>query len=604
MSDKRKGPPTIATFVDLLEQQLPRRTNKELMEVLAILAQHVPVKDRLAVLAALDAFSTVTDPEIPAPAYTQLPEDTPGQSTVEAVQSLVAELENGNYFDRIAWDEEQGFERAWGNDAWAPKADEYFAAAAEAYLNGNHELAARLYAPLLSVFRHAQRVGVFCGPSPAPQMIQTDLDEAKRRFFRSLYVICPPNDRAARILNEIESLREVGDNDVGLRTLIKSDFDADPHLEGMDEFIRQWIEQLKNQHYERTGWGREARRLLREAVSRLDGVEGMRELAMQQGTQHPEAYHEWVGLLIQQDRQTEALEAAREGVANISDPAYRARMADRMVKLAVVNDDIDSTVEATRAAWKALPTEVRLLHLVAAAEAADMRKAVLSMEAGVVLRADWHQSDALACRVLLLANRYEEAVTRFQRADSLGWGRPDHAGVVVLPYILLAATGLIKPDSPSAIETLWGDLDKAGRNYFDRRLLLDQMTGGPGWGILNNEKPYSELLLEALNNQPIPQPMRAELLTTAQLKVDAVVREILHAQSRRGHSLAATLCVAVGEAICFVHGHEKGQEYVNRTSEEYASYAAFQIDLQNELSHSTIFRNPPPNAGPHLTLIK
>ena len=595
--------PTLAELVELIEGRISINSYEELLSVLRILLQHVPEERRLELLSALPEARTPTAPEFSLGFYAPLPSTSVGSVLLEKAEGLVHRLENGHYFDGLRWDEERREERAWGDESWAIEMDELFGQAATNYLAGNHELAVRVMGRLLGTFRHADRTGVFCGPDAAAKMVQTDLSEAKRRYFRSLYAVSPPSDRPSRLLAQMEALRSIGEAEVGLRSMMDTDGDGDPPLEDVDLFLPAWVDLLRSVSVDHPGWGREVRRLLREGVEIHGGADGLGELAHRSGADHPEAYHDWVGALVRLDRLPEAIRAARDGVARIRDAAYRARLADRLGLLARRCSDGDLAVEATRAAWRASPTQVRLLQLVNAAETASVRETVLAREAFMILRPDWQHSDALACRLLLLVGRHEEAATRFQRADALGWGRSDHAGSVVLPFLLLASTALTEPPEGSAIQALWHDLDVQGTNYFDRRLLMDQLSGGSEMEQ-GEQRPYTELLRSAVQEYPIPEEYRARMLAIAQIKVEAVVRDILNAQHRRGQSQAAQLSAALGEAIALQSARADGLAFVKGIRDRYRRYSVFSEALKDVIRSSPILAASEDNDRPSLVLVK
>ena len=606
MADLPQSTLSLAEFLEEIERRVPPRSLERVLDALRVIAQRVPQELRRDVIDALPEVSAPTDPEFTPSSTPSHPPTGPSAELADMADAFVRRLEDGHYYQGFGWDEERHEERAWGDESWAKEMDELFGRAATSYLSGAFDLAARVYGKLLGAFRHADRPGVFCGPEVPDRMIQTDLTEAKRRYFRSLYEVTSPTERPARLLAEMEALRHVGDGEIGLRSM--SEVDGDPPLQGLNTFLPDWVRLLKAVRFDPKGWGREARRLLREAVDLQAGVDGLGKLARDEGGDHPEAYHEWVGMLVRLERIPEAVRAAREGVGRIRDAAYRARLADRLASLAVSENDLQLAVEATRNAWRASPTEVRLLHMAAAAQAADMLGAVLSIEAGAVLRPDWNFSDALACRLLLLAGRHEEAVTRFQRADALGWGRIDHAGSVVLPFLLLASTGLEAPPQGSAIEGVWSDLDAAGRNYFDRRLLMDRM--GPSMepatsSLLDSGRPYSDLLKQAVAQHPIPDVYRSRMLAAAQLKVESVVRDILNGQHRRGHALAAKLTVAVAEAIALTQKVDDGLSFVKAVRKEYRRFSVFKDELDTERKASPVLPDPKPSSDrPSLVVVK
>jgi hypothetical protein len=582
--------PSLIELIEQIEAVLPEHTGTNVSELVRLLCKFIPPESRTQLLAVLpDTVST--RPEMKFGAPNSLPATDPGASIVNQCDAFIRRLEDGHYFERVAYDEERREERAFGDLSWSREMDELFARAATAYLSENHALAARIYGSLLSAFRHKHRVGVFCGPKPPEEMIETDTDEAKRRYLRALFIVHPKDDRAKRLRAECERLADVGQTDITLRGLMSASQDGDAEL-SYNELLPDWIEVLRHSSAEDRSWAREARRLLREAVELKDGADGLGMLARTDGASHPLAWHAWVGKLVQGERWAEAISAAREGLAILRDESHRARLADRLALLAASTGDHEITLEGALYAWRAQPTDVRLLHLVAASNALERTSSVLQREATAALRPDWPHSDALACRLLLLVGRTEQAITRFQRADALGWGRSDHAGSVVLPFVLLALTGLPTAPENSALETLWSSLDTPERTYLDRRLLLDRIgMSGSYETILDTLRPYSALLLEAIRTHGNKVRHSARILDLVQLKVESAVRDILASHNRRGQTLAANLTAALSETISLHRSETDGMAYFRRLRHDWYRFTAYVDALEVARERSPILPN-------------
>jgi hypothetical protein len=605
MTDNKTSIPTLADFLEAIDAHRAHGDEGTRGVLLRKVAEHVPEEQREAVLASLAA---VTSESIPILTRTPVPDHPPESLDFElanSVNQFVRHLEDGGYFEATGWDEELNEERAWGDESWARQMDDLFGRAGTTYLSGNRPLSAYVYGRLLGTFRHMDRPGIFCGAVPPDRMIQTDLNEAKRRYFRGMYEVTAPAERAPVMLALMESFRRVGDVDVGLAHI--ANMEGEPVLDSIDMFLPQWIEALRAVNTEEQGWHRMARQLLREAVAMYGGVEGLGTLALEDGRIHPEVYHDWVGLLVQQNRIDAAITAAKQGVQCIEDPTYRARLADRLALLAHTTRDPDLAVEATRAAWRTVPTLVRLLLMVAATERADVKDVVLAREAADVLRPDWAHGDGLACRLLLLAGDHSEAIARFETADARAWGHATNPGSVVLPFLLLASTDLSVPPEGSVMASLWADLDVQERNYFDRRLLQDRLTTGSDTGRhpFDHHRPFSELLLEAIEGHPIPDTDRTSLLGLAQLKVEAVIREVLEGQHRRGEILAAHLTIACAEAIALSQQVDDAMPFVEALRRDYADYSVLVSGLNDLQSQTPVLPNPEESTKqPALILVK
>ena len=582
-----KDSPSLAQLVEQIEGMLPQDTPEKALVLIRLLCKFISSDVRPRVLSTLTDTVETTPEYVLSPTNT-LPATDPGASIVTQCDAFIRRLEDGHYFERMSYDEERRDERAFGDDTWAREMDELFAQAATAYFNGSYELAALLYRRLLGAFRHQSREGVFCGAEQPQEMVQTDTGEAKRRYLRAQFIVNDTPNRATQLLSELERLSGVGRDDMSLSDIMEPGPDGDDALP-IHELLPSWISALHAASLENRSWSREAQRLLREAVELQSGADGLGRLARSAREKHPLAWHAWVGALIESGRTDEAIAAAREGIVMVRDETYRARLADRLAGLAALKMDDEITLEGTLSAWRAQPTNVRLLHLIAASDALQRTSRILEREATAALRSEWNYSEALACRLLLLVGKVDQAMRRFQNADALGWGRPDHAGSVVLPWILLAITSFAEPPENSALDTLWTGLDAAERTYLDRRLLLDriEMTG-PVQTILDSPRPYSELLLEAVQTYGNKVRGSERVLDAVQLKVESAVRDILASHNRRGQILAATMTAALAETIAIQRTEADGMVVLRRLRKNWSRFSAYVDALESAREASPV----------------
>ncbi len=605
MADQPTDKPTLAEFLAALEEQCAVTPNALTDSMVRILAEHIPEAQRDEVLDAIREAHPDTELHLTRTPIPDAPSEFLDLDLANQVNAFVRRLEDGGFFECWGWDDELNAERGYGDESWALEMDEFFGRASATYLGDNTPLAAYVYGRLLNALRYTDRPGIFCGPLAPEAMIHTDLNEAKRRYFRAMYEVSAPSERAKCMLSLMETLRSVGSEDLGLVDVVE--MDGQPDLPDLETFLPSWIDALKSVEADQKGWGRCARKLLREAVAMSAQADGLCALALEEGAEHPEVYHDWVGVLVQQNRLQEAIEAAREGIQRIVDAPYRARLADRLALLAHTTHDVGLAVEATRAAWRAAPTVVRLLLMVAATERGGVTGVVLEQEATVIGRGGWEHSDALACHLLLLAGHYEDAIVRFEKADGMGWGRSKHPGALVLSFILFSVTGHSKVTDNTAIAELWCELDAPERGYFDRRLLLDRLnTGGDtGRHPFDHHRPYSHLLLEALKSHPVTEQTRRRWLSIARRCVQDATREVLVGQHRRGESMAALWTIALTEASSVLDGEEGSLSLVDEVRAEYADYSMLQVQLDELQSKSPWLPNlDGSDTSPNLVLVK
>ncbi|MBI3989144.1 MAG: hypothetical protein HY347_05965 [candidate division NC10 bacterium] len=443
---KRSGQArALASFLEALERRLGEMSGEELREVLLGHAERLPPEERegfLAIFAGVAAARPRQGGKARKPRR--------DEALIGDVERFVEDIRSGTYYEGWGWDQELHEERAFGDESWAGEMDALFERAHEAFLEGDLALAREAYSRLLKAFHLNEDTGTFCGPEPPQEMVETDVSEAKARYLRSVYETTPQAERVDRLLEEMEDLCYVGGH-VGLRGVMEA---RRPPLPDLEAFLPPWVGRLRGYEGNRYTFRVGVRKLLAEAVELQRGTEGLADLARTDGRLHPEAYLDWVEALIREGEMAEAIAAAREALREMPpEGTTRAQVAERLAHLALEGGDGDLCLEARREAFRALPTTTSLLALCEAA-AVDRTEEVIAAEADRVqalipmpegdlphLSSGFGENYRLVCLLLLLAGRGETAIELLRRAPSLGWSSPGHPGPLMLPYLLVAATG-------------------------------------------------------------------------------------------------------------------------------------------------------------------
>lgn len=475
--------------------------------------------------------------------------------------------------------------------------DSLFEAAGTAFLDGELELARHAYGRLLGAFFLDEEVGTFCGDRPATEMVETDLGEAKARYLRALYETTPAAERAARLVEALEELDHLGPP-ASLQAVI--DTRRTP-LRDLDAFLPAWIAELAAVPSGGYGFGREARRLLAEAATLHQGAEGLADLARQPGPNQAEAYLDWIDHLAREGKTTAALAAAREGLAAIPSPGQgRARLAERLAEMARSHGDAVLALEGSRQAWRAAPSVTHLLGLARACADAEL-DAVLDEEAallsapparrGVKGTTPRANHDRASCALLLSAGRVPDAIAVLRKAAApLGWSSPDHPGPVVLPYLLVAASGRSAP--PTEPGSLLGELF-AGVDAPDWAVGFDSSAWrGGGAGTKTGEPSLTELLVRSIEALAPPPAGRRRLLDQARAVIEERVASIVEAQHRGAYRRAASLAVACAESAALATGTEAGNAFVATWHARYPRHSAFRAELDRATSASPFLNTP------------
>lgn len=562
------GPTARPPYFDRLRERLAGLSREDLE---AAIVDHARRLDGLHRESFLAGFR-------PAEAEPAPTGDSYDPDLLDDIDAFVEDLTNYEYYQGYGWDPEIGDERAWGDESWVDVMDDLFHRAEIAFFAGDRDLGREAYGALLKAFRLDESDPVFCGPVDPEGMVETDVLEAKARYFRAVYETEPAEHRAVNLLHAIRSLAWVGSSEVGLRRMMDAD---EPPLPGFDRFRADWIEILERSRFEGRFAEQQRKWLLREAAG-FEGLDGLADLARRLGAGDPEAYVEWIVGLFGEGRLEEALDAAREGVEAVPDEKDRARLADLRAGLAARLGREDELTTARRTAWRTDPTLPRLLVLCGPAGLDGLDDELDAARTG-----EYDCDPSLACRLELLTGAYEETVERLEAASVLGWSRLDHPGPVVYPFLLVAGSGRREPPAGSLMAELWEGLDPPSWSWpatetADQRL-ADEERGSTGE---SGPPSFAAILTEALERRPPGEEQRARFLMLARGVARVRVEAIVSGQHRGAYERAAVVLVACAEAHRLAGEEERGLELVRELREAFPRHSAFQREMKRAEARS------------------
>lgn len=356
------------------------------------------------------------------------------------------------------------------------------------------------------------------------------------------------------------------------------------------------------------------RRLMVEAALWHEGIDGLAKLARRPGSHQPGTYLSLIDELTNAGRLAEAAHAAREACTlTTATPASRAMTADRLAELTIRLDDLPAATDARRDAWQTAPTRNRLLALVETAEAAGSLAETLAAEADRT----GPDPDRLAAGLLLLAGRGDAAAAALARVSPMGWSRPEHAGPVLLPYLLAAATGTTPPPAEAgplggafaALDTalpqrprigVAGDSTEYTHITDDLRDFCDAATGLPGADDAPHTIPGGgrhpapgatrslvARLTRQLTEQPAEEQHRRRWLATAAVAIEQHVDAAVRGKHRAAYGRAAYLVVAYAEALALT-GSANGHGYIAGIQQRYSRNTALHAELERATRTSAL----------------
>ncbi len=601
----------LGSFLEVLEARLGELTPEDVKAALLTHAEQLVPRERESFLAIFVDSGYVRGVQ------DALDEGVGPDPLLGEIDALVERLRTGRYVHGWGWDPEIYEERAFGDDSWADEMDDLFAAANAAFLAGDMELAREALGRLLGAFDLEGETEAFCGPASAQEMVSVDLGEAKARSLRAIYEATPPSERPAALQDAIEEMRFIG----GHASLASIDEARRAQMPGLDAFLPAWIAHLhsiEGAAQRGSPRARELARLLSEAAEWHGGADGLGQLARSRGALDPDVHRNWVDALIRTGRNRDAAGAAGQALCTLEPRGEaRAAIAERLARLAASTGDDDGALEARRERWRAAPSTWRLIALIDIATALEHVERVLAQEAEWALAprqpgADERNvtNDRLVCELLLLANRVEQALKTAEVAEPLGWSRGNHPGPIVVPYLLVAATGPeIKPElliaagsrvaPPEHCEPLLAQ----ELEHIDR----DGWVGGDRWddeppGLALDERYRSIpaekrlpswLLGAAIGARSAPRHERERWLGCAAALVEERVNSIVSAKHRGAYERAARLTVACGEAIALARDRDHGVVFVTDARERFPRHHAFRSEL-NRATEASPYLPPPP----------
>jgi len=482
------------------------------------------------------------------------------------IDDLVDRISSGDYYEGFGWDPEIRDQRSFGDESWVWEMDGLLDDAQAAFLAGDLGLARAAYERLVRAFDLDQEVGTFCGPSPPDEMVRTDVAEAESQYLRAVYETTPPAQRAATLVDEWFDLPSRH------APTLAAVRESRPHdLPGLNAFLPDWIAELTSLAAEQPGATARVRPLLTEATELHGGADGLANLAHTPGPGRGERFLDWVQALLRAGREKDAAAAAREALAGPSPygEAY-ARLAEHLAELTRDDDDDAARLTARRTAWRAKPTDQRLLALHSAIPA-DAVDAVLAGEIDeLAARPDTapRVSGRLHALLLLLAGRTGDAAALLRTADH--W--PDHADRVVLPYLLAAGSG--GPAQPG-----WATAQVAGLLAgVDEPWRPDWWAGPTVRARVASEAPtLSSLLITRITDPTAAESER--WLTLARAEVDRRVRAIISGKQRGRYAEAARLAAAVAEALALAGHPDAGAEFLATLRTDFPRHTAFRREL-------------------------
>jgi hypothetical protein len=355
-------------------------------------------------------------------------------------------------------------------------------------------------------------------------------------------------------------------------------------LEGFEDFINEWSTLLKQEREYEDDFEKRIRLwLLRESVFLADSFEGLKKLADEQGNSHPEIYYDLVAYYVKAGELKDAEAAARSGIDKINLPHQRAVLADWLAEMGDRDGEKELALSSRKEAWRYEPTPERMVkwfntlgHVISD----DELKEEIDF-----LRTEHNSKEVrLICMLELLLGEYDLPRKALITADPLGWRPGNHPGSVVLPFLMLAGSGITDIPDNSSLKVITEEM----KSIFIRwqMHLLDGQKE-------QSFKTYLDYLFEAMERNPVTDEQKDLFLATARTVILDRLRAIVTQQLDHLFPTIAHFATAFAEACFNSDQKDRGVKLITNIRNMYIRQNVLRNEMRSQFNSSAML--------PHLT---
>jgi hypothetical protein len=445
---------------------------------------------------------------------------------------------------------------------------------------GHYKIAMEAYKELFSIFEieddYGRGIRVY-------NIEHSDLDEARARYFRSIYLTEESTKRIKTLLAIMEKFNDLDFQErPKLNDLISISTESLPEF---SMFLTEWINATKEMtkpQYD--AWHREATFL-------LYGVDGMSVLAKKEGDKRPRIYVDWINYLIAEKNYIEAIKVASISLKKIPENnPIKAAISDLMVLCGQKINDKKVVLDGLWFSFEAKPNLLKLAHLYLQCDANDrpskMHQASTVVEAYLQKPANYNNgerwerdqletpanpSKSLLLHTYLLSSENNKAFELAKKGKSLGWSSNDNPQPFFIAYYLIILSGKPFDKLPVTLKKFW---DYALNISLDSVWYYDNTSDVKSELFQSVESSYQNLL-SAQFSTPDPEIIKWGLAAAENRVIDIVSN-----QHRKAYDRAALLTVACSDALALTNP-TKAINFYNKIKNKFPRHPAFQAELNN-----------------------
>lgn len=428
--------------------------------------------------------------------------------------------------------------------------DGYLRQGTNAFLRKDYSVALQIFASLLVPIGNGE---VDLGQNElVDEVLGVDVHACVAQYVVSTYMTAAPPDRAVAVLSAMQDMRPVSCLWEPLNAMERVAIEPLPDF---GHFLGQWrplVEQLETTA-PRSGWGSDASRWLREAVLRIDGTQGLANVA-RRTRQHCDL-DAWCDALVEARDWRAALSAYEEALELLPGPDssvesgswFRGEFLDGAA-LATQVLQLDSLPEKLERAWREVPSMVRLRRWLGSSS----NKALLCERVAEALAVCPKRCRRQLALLNVLAGDLAQSARLLADSPGLGWSDEEHPGYLVF-QTFASLLGDVEPlDEPPDLYELGflADPDKPSLVTPEVSVLLE-LAGVTAWG----DETSREEMVDAMRK-------------AAEKRISAVIEDKRRSRYEHAASLALA-CVRVD-------GSAKTTKWMADLRLKYRRYPALQ----------------------------
>jgi hypothetical protein len=206
-------------------------------------------------------------------------------------------------------------------DADPGEVDDYLRQGTKAFLAGEHATAREVFEALLPAVGDGEiDLGYH---EMVDEVLTVDVQECAAQYVASIYLTTPLEERSQALSAAMDAVQGVASFWQPIEQVERA---ATAHLPELDAFLPRWVRFLEDQPASEDDWEGDRERWLREAVLRLEGVEGLERIARK--TKRPEALQAWCDALVERGDWADALRAYDDATKLVGKSHWRADFLD------------------------------------------------------------------------------------------------------------------------------------------------------------------------------------------------------------------------------------------------------------------------------------